>query len=223
MSENRFKLARTLYNKNGKQSVKTVSDETGITRSLIDDLETSVGKPRGVGYMFVAQLAKHYGVSSDYLLGLSDVPTTDMELRAVCEYTGLSQAAALSLHELFAEKINDCYAAGFTDSDYCPKDLLSELIEYGDNSIFISFVEFCDGINGKRKIRKDVPRAVLSIALKAEQDRYRGKGITALSEEELVDLRISHAIREIGNVLDLIAWGKDEEAQRHNVDDGEDE
>lgn len=41
----------------------------------------------------VYTLADYFGVSSDYLLGLSDVPTTDADLRAVCEYTGLSDEA----------------------------------------------------------------------------------------------------------------------------------
>lgn len=39
----------------------------------------------------VYTLADYFGVSSDYLLGLSDAPTTDTDLRAVCDYTGLSQ------------------------------------------------------------------------------------------------------------------------------------
>lgn len=41
----------------------------------------------------VYTLADYFGVSSDYLLGLSDAPTTDADLKAVCDYTGLSVAA----------------------------------------------------------------------------------------------------------------------------------
>ena len=71
---NRFKDARTKYNVNGHESVKEVSKATGITGSLIDDLETTTAK-RDVGYSKIKTLAKHYGVSADFLLGLSDVPT----------------------------------------------------------------------------------------------------------------------------------------------------
>ena len=39
----------------------------------------------------IIEIAKFLHVSADYLLGLSDAPTTDADLRAVCDYTGLSQ------------------------------------------------------------------------------------------------------------------------------------
>ena len=96
-TKNRFKLARTKYNQNGTQSVKKVSDETDITRSLIDDLETGFVKPRGVSYLIVGKLAKYYGVSSDYLLGLSDTPSKDASIQSVNEITGLDEAAILSI------------------------------------------------------------------------------------------------------------------------------
>jgi transcriptional regulator with XRE-family HTH domain len=38
-----------------------------------------------------AKLAKFFGVSVDYLAGLTDTPTNDMNLRTVCDYTGLNQ------------------------------------------------------------------------------------------------------------------------------------
>ena len=96
-TKNRFKLARTDFNKNGPQSVKKVSDETGITRSLIDDLETDVGKQRGVSYLIVGKLADYYGVSADYLLGLSDTPSKDASIQSVNRITGLDEAAILSI------------------------------------------------------------------------------------------------------------------------------
>ena len=70
--KNRFKCARTKYNQHGPQSVKDAAKETGVTGSLIDDLESSVGKRRDVGYSKIIALAKHYGVTTDYLLGLTD-------------------------------------------------------------------------------------------------------------------------------------------------------
>lgn len=97
---NRFKEARTKYNKNGHETVKEVSKATGITSSLIDDLEldkatwTRLHKsPRDVGYSKIKILAEHYGVSADYLLELSDYPTLDAQAAGAAEYTGLSLEA----------------------------------------------------------------------------------------------------------------------------------
>lgn len=41
--------------------------------------------------MQIVEIAKHLGVSTDYLLGVSSVPTTDKDLQFVCDYTGLSE------------------------------------------------------------------------------------------------------------------------------------
>lgn len=96
---NRFKDARTKYNKHGHESVKDVSKATGITSSLIDDLETST-VTRDVGYSKIKMLAEYYGVSADYLLGLSEHPTADLNAAAAAEYTGLSLEAVKMLHDL---------------------------------------------------------------------------------------------------------------------------
>ena len=70
----RFKDARTEYNQHGKQTMKSVEIITGISASLIKDLEDD-DSARSVGYDKVAALATHYGVSSDFLLGLSNDPS----------------------------------------------------------------------------------------------------------------------------------------------------
>lgn len=77
----RFNNARTEYNINGKETMAQVTKATGVPQSAISDLERDPNidadhatAPRKVAYQTVAILAKHYGVSADYLLGLSDDP-----------------------------------------------------------------------------------------------------------------------------------------------------
>lgn len=43
-------------------------------------------------------MARHFGVSADYLLGLSDTATPDTSARAAAAYTGLSEEAVTRLH-----------------------------------------------------------------------------------------------------------------------------
>ena len=44
-------------------------------------------------WKIIAQIAQYLGVSSDYLLGLTDVPFVDMDDRSASEYTGLHHDA----------------------------------------------------------------------------------------------------------------------------------
>ncbi|MCD7757677.1 MAG: helix-turn-helix domain-containing protein [Clostridiales bacterium] len=68
----RFKLARTKYNTHGPQSSRDVAKETGLSVSVISNLEN--GHNRSVGYEKILCLANHYDVSLDWLLGQSSEP-----------------------------------------------------------------------------------------------------------------------------------------------------
>lgn len=48
----------------------------------------------------LCKIARYYGVTTDYLLGLSHVSTVDRSFRSACDYTGLSPKAVNILHIL---------------------------------------------------------------------------------------------------------------------------
>lgn len=95
----RFKDARTVHNQHGSQSMDDVYKATGVSASMIKDLEDDE-KERSVGYDKIATLAKYYGVSADYLLGLSQYTTVDKDLEFVCKYTGLNERSVKYLKYL---------------------------------------------------------------------------------------------------------------------------
>ena len=66
----RFKDARIVHNRNGKQTMDEVATATSVSKSLIQSLEDD-SINRSVGYDKVAKLATHYRVTTDFLLGLS--------------------------------------------------------------------------------------------------------------------------------------------------------
>lgn len=97
-------------------------DAKGITvRSLAKDLNVSVGvlsdwqngnkTPRGDSIM---KLAEYFGVTADYLLGLTDASVMDTDIRISCDTTGLSEKAVKIL-------------SGMEKSDV---EKLSKLIEF---------------------------------------------------------------------------------------------
>ena len=93
----RFKDARTVHNKHGKETTGAVAEATGVSKSTLSEIENDSRVP---GAKIIAELARHYGVSTDYLLGLSDVITPDATAQAVIAYTGLSEDNVLTLHHM---------------------------------------------------------------------------------------------------------------------------
>lgn len=102
--------------------LRMLIDAKGITvRSLAKDLNVSVGvlsdwqngnkTPRGDSIM---KLAEYFGVTADYLLGLTDASVIDTDIRISCDTTGLSEKAVKIL-------------SGMEKSDV---EKLSKLIEF---------------------------------------------------------------------------------------------
>lgn len=108
----RFKDARVVYNQHGRQTMAQVHKATGVSASLIQELEDDSN--RDFGYIKIAKLADHYGVSIDWLLGLSPTRAIDPGVQGICKYTGLSEASVDYLYDKRAA--NDYRLAHIIDS-----------------------------------------------------------------------------------------------------------
>lgn len=75
-------------------SQEELSSAVQIDRGTIAKYETQKRIP---SYEHLTSFAVFFGVSTDYLLGLTDNKTTNTELQSVCEYTGLSDTAIQAL------------------------------------------------------------------------------------------------------------------------------
>lgn len=64
------------------------------SRQTVSQYCNGVSEP---GYDALTQIAKHYGVSTDYLLGVSDVRSQDTTVQGIVKYTGLSETAVCTL------------------------------------------------------------------------------------------------------------------------------
>lgn len=72
---------------------------------------------RTISTEYVIKYAKYFGVSTDYLLGLSNVPTTETNIRMINEYTGLSNLSIKVLNVLnqVSTLNSDIYKNSYTD------------------------------------------------------------------------------------------------------------
>ncbi len=140
----RFKDARTVYNQHGPQTMAQVHKATGISASLIQELEDD--SDRDFGYCKITKLAEHYGVSVDWLVGLAPARTVDPEIQGICKYTGLSSGTVMQLHDIqsfygihAANLIDTVMLEGHLDiNDPSMYTLLSDLLCFGsgvDDSI----------------------------------------------------------------------------------------
>lgn len=85
-------------------------DNSGVSRQVIADFigcdVSTVTKhyngDRNITVDYVIKYAEYFNVSSDYLLGISDTPTTNKDIQFICDYIGVNEKAVESLHK-FAE------------------------------------------------------------------------------------------------------------------------
>lgn len=61
---------------------------------------TKFDQVNGMNIKFLYDLAEFFGVSTDYLLGLTETPTRNEDVQKACTTTGLSEKAVLSLQSM---------------------------------------------------------------------------------------------------------------------------
>ena len=90
-----IKSGREIIEKRKKetgQNLRAVAKDLDVSLGVLSDWQNGNKTPRGDS---IAKLAKYFGVSADYLLGLTEAQTVDTDLRAVADYTGLTENAIL--------------------------------------------------------------------------------------------------------------------------------
>lgn len=123
-------------------------DTSTVTKQYNGDLKLSVD--------YLVKYAKYFGVSADYLLGLSEEPSTDKDMQYICDYTGLSLAAVDNLHSI--------------SEDERYKDIVNQMIKSPKFKTFVDTVYwFCkhsriydsvfdwhDSVNHRRTMKNNV-------------------------------------------------------------------
>ncbi|MCI6651807.1 MAG: helix-turn-helix domain-containing protein [Ruminococcus sp.] len=102
---------RELVNKEkSRESIAKKMTEQGLNCNT-STITKHYNGDRTISTEYVIKYAKYFGVSTDYLLGLSDVASTDIEIKAICEYTGLTEEALknITYEDFIVEFTNDLF------------------------------------------------------------------------------------------------------------------
>ena len=77
-----------------------LAEQTGIKQSAISEYingRKNGSEPRSPDCATIIELSRFFGVSTDFLLGLSAIKSHIADIKAVCEFTGLSESAVNGL------------------------------------------------------------------------------------------------------------------------------
>lgn len=112
------------------ETQQELANAIGITRQSLSRYEIAA---RTVSVEVLGALAQHFNVSADYLLGLSDVRSTEQDIQTACEVTGLSEKAVLSLHE--NKEKNDMYNEMILSENFHEIAVLLHQLKYEQTAI----------------------------------------------------------------------------------------
>lgn len=111
-----------------------MADKLGVSRGSISFYENGDRIP---DIEFLARVSKEFNVSADWLLGQSDTKSLDGEIKQICKYTGLSQAAISQLHKM---SLDHSYVNKL-GIDFIEKLLDRHIIRYEDCAWHSAFAE----------------------------------------------------------------------------------
>ena len=84
-----------------KKTQQNVADAIGKTRQAVSYYADGSSSP---DWEVIVKLAKYFDVSTDWLLGLSNVKTIDGDIKGACKYTGLSDISVRHIRKLTEDK-----------------------------------------------------------------------------------------------------------------------
>ncbi len=117
-------------------SQQLLADEIGVTKSTISLYEMGDNVPDA---KTIVKLAEFYNVSTDYLLGLINIKSSNIDFQGIHRKTGLSEKA---IETLTKQK----YIKGYTDPKETVYQEISFIIEHKDFPELIKEIHFINNI-----------------------------------------------------------------------------
>ena len=157
-------LSRAIYEKSGVE----IGRNSIINYEVGESYNTKTNKNLGMRSEYVIAFADFYGVSTDYILCLTDIPNIDTNMQAVHKFIGLSEQAIDFLRRSY--KNNPMYMRS---------DVISFLLENERFQLLLDMIIGFGTSNGK-KIPYDVVSNGVS-PIVTDTDVFRAKAIDLFS------------------------------------------
>ena len=126
----RLQLLRALNGVSQEKFAKALN----ISRISVSHYETRLRTP---DIDVLLKTAEFFGVSADYLLGLSDVKNTDTDLQAICKALNLSEKAVENLRNAKEKAVNLMLSSGEW-SEFV--DGVAQYLQGGENVQYKKFI-----------------------------------------------------------------------------------
>lgn len=97
MGLNRAQLCKEIKS---RYDVDISPDSIANYETIEPEYNAKSGKNNGMSVKYLRVLADFFGVSSDYLIGISEISSPNPTAQAACEYTGLTEANIEELHRM---------------------------------------------------------------------------------------------------------------------------
>lgn len=139
-----------------KLNQEDIAKVIGFHRAKVSKFETG---EKSIDIESLKILANYYGTTTDYILGISDVRSLDIEIEKISRYTGLTEDAIKLLHELAQQN------SGESVSDTCKKKIEKIEKQFNDSEN-VSEIEECDK-NEQIEIAKSASKSIAESQLSA--------------------------------------------------------
>ena len=177
-----------------KTTITALANILKISRQSVSQYQDGTGQPN---VDKLCKIAKHFNVSTDYLVGLSDVESANTTVRNICEETGLSEKAVEAILSVKKEGATDGVLSVFSSlvSDirfwYALKDIRDAKDSYMSKEPMSDTVQM-------------VKRAI------EVENKYREHpGDTIISPKERCEMKLYHASQKFSNCAERIVKSND--------------
>lgn len=196
-----------------------LAEQTGINQSAISEYingRKNGAEPRSPDCATIIELSKFFGVSTDYLLGRSDVLTADITVKEIHKMTGLTETNIYSLKNRgpYGELENPFWAESY---EKLTNDLISYSSTHQASRTYSRFLKYANMPEPPHlKAAEDCNHSIVSYKVVAEiisgipdDGVDYAKGYTAISSSEYSRILLDEFLRDLRDYLQDLYFDSD--------------